>query len=69
MTKKDYELIAQVFADLESDFNNCGSDAVSLSIVVEELARALGKDNPRFDEDKFVKACGFTVSRPPVNWL
>lgn len=69
MTRKDYELIAQVFADLESDFNNCGSDEVSLSVVIEELARAFGKENPRFDFDKFVKACGFVVSRPPVNFL
>jgi hypothetical protein len=59
MTHNDYALIAQVFADLNSDFNNGGSDEVSLSIVAQELARALENDNPRqFHESAFLKACG-----------
>jgi hypothetical protein len=59
MSRKDYELIARVFADLNSDFNNGGSDAVSLEIVAKELARALWGDNARFNETTFLKACGY----------
>jgi hypothetical protein len=58
MSRKDYELIARVFAELNDDFNNGGSDAVSLAIVARELATELWKTNDRFDGDKFLKACG-----------
>jgi hypothetical protein len=58
MTRKDYVLIAQTIADLMSDFNNGGDDSVSLSLVAQELADTLAKDNPRFDRDRFLVACG-----------
>ena len=58
MTRKDYVLIAQTIADLMSDFNNGGDDSCSLSIVAEELADTLEKDNPRFDRARFLDACG-----------
>lgn len=58
MTRKDFELIAGVISDLMADFNNCGSDAVSLSIVAEELADALARTNDRFNRETFLKACG-----------
>ena len=58
MTRKDYVLIADVLSDLMSDFNNGGDDSCSLSIVAEELARALQADNDRFDSARFLTACG-----------
>ena len=58
MTRKDYVLISQTLADLMQDFNNCGDDSVSLSLVAEELADALATDNPRFDRARFLEACG-----------
>jgi hypothetical protein len=58
VTRKDYVLIADTLANLMSDFNNCGDDSVSLSLVAEELADTLAKDNPRFDRDRFLTACG-----------
>ena len=58
MTRKDYVLIAQTLSDLMKDFNNCGDDSVSLSLVAEELADTLAKDNPRFDRARFLEACG-----------
>lgn len=58
MTRKDYQVIAQVLANLYSDFNNGGSDEVSLSLVVDEMSKALEQDNPRFNADNFRKACG-----------
>jgi hypothetical protein len=58
MTRKDYVLIADTLANLMQDFNNCGDDSVSLSLVAEELARALQADNDRFDSARFLTACG-----------
>lgn len=50
MTKKDYELIAGVFARTAWD-DIAKSMAVNLAIELE-------KDNPRFDRAKFLTACG-----------
>jgi hypothetical protein len=58
MTRKDYVLIADTLANLMQDFNNCGDDSVSLSLVAEELADTLATDNPRFDRARFLTACG-----------
>ena len=57
MTRKDYELIASVFHDLDADFNNGGSDEVSLAIVAEELAMKLRNMYPNFNFDRFLAAC------------
>ena len=58
MTRKDFQLIADVMARLSADFTNGGEDTVSLSLVAEELADALAGTNDRFDRAKFLKACG-----------
>ena len=58
MTRKDYVLIADTLSNLMKDFNNCGGDSVSLSLVAEELADTLANDNPRFDRARFLDACG-----------
>jgi hypothetical protein len=54
MTRKDYELIAKVFAEVDT----CSDGAAE---VVEELAHALANaladDNPRFDRARFLAAC------------
>jgi hypothetical protein len=60
MTRKDYQLIAEVIANLNADFNTDGEDTVSLSLVAKELAEALETDNPRFDRNRFLVACGVT---------
>lgn len=61
MTKKDYELIARIFA------KNMGEKATEgrtlpVKTVVEATARqfadVLSRENTRFDKDKFLKACG-----------
>jgi hypothetical protein len=60
MIKKDFELIARVIYQLSADFNNCGEDTVSLSIVAKELASALAGTNERFNRELFLTACGIT---------
>ncbi len=56
MTRKDYVLIAKVFADIVDDFGQ--GEAVQPSLIAEELADALAKDNPQFDRERFLTACG-----------
>ena len=58
MTRKDYELIAEVIADLYEQMN-CSAleDTVSLHLVASELAYSLAKTNPRFNRETFMKAC------------
>ena len=50
MSKKDYVLIAKVFAD-----NNGIENVQALAV---QLAKVLGGENPRFDSGRFLKACG-----------
>lgn len=58
MTRKDYELIAEVIADLHEQMNcTAYDDSVSLHLVASELAYALAKKNERFDREIFMKAC------------
>lgn len=52
MTKKDYELIARVISRY--------SDWIKVKLT-EDFCRELRVANPRFDEDKFRKACGFIL--------
>lgn len=62
MTKKDYELIADVinknfksFEDLEVHPSHWQD------LLVSELSKALHQDNYRFDWRKFKQACGIEV--------
>ena len=72
MTRKDYELIARVFAHYyEADRINAAynvlhdrppSDAeiaraTRLECIVETLCNDLQKENPRFNRKTFIKAC------------
>jgi hypothetical protein len=57
MTRKDYQLISQVFANfgkiqqLDQTINWTGAD------LARNLADALQADNPRFDRARFLEAC------------
>ena len=57
MTRKDYELVSDVIQTLQRSADPTGQ--VPLSKVTGELAAAFSEDNPRFNHNKFVKACGF----------
>lgn len=50
MTRKDYQLIAEVFA------RSAGDDLAKL--IALNLADKLAEDNPRFDKARFLTACG-----------
>ena len=54
MTRKDYELLASV---LNHQFNNEHKTATSLgTAILNDLVKALGNENPRFDAKKFIAA-------------
>jgi hypothetical protein len=57
MTKKDYELIADVIKNLDEVI-----EPKAFSVLVIKLAGALAGDNPRFDGVRFAKACGVNVA-------
>ena len=72
MTKKDYEKIASVLlynrnqcglpdrANNESDKNTIAGYLVALNDVAYMMADKMQQDNPRFDRDCFLKACGIS---------
>lgn len=55
MTRKDYQLIADVFANFGQMIEL--SETIGADIA-RELANALQADNPRFDRARFLTACG-----------
>lgn len=54
MTKKDFELIARVFATHCSAPNNIRE---VVSSVADDMANALATTNPLFDRARFLAAC------------
>ena len=54
MTRKDYVLIAQTLAQFTGD----SGDVIDRDKMAYALAKALELDNPRFDFDRFLVACG-----------
>lgn len=64
MTRKDYELIAGVFRSHVVAMMTCGENNyvgqfTELGILAEDMASALQGDNPRFNRETFIAACGF----------
>lgn len=68
MTKRDYMLIAQTFAHM-LDKNNQPAERPEdelfgrwegLCDAARQFAHVLAQENPRFDRDRFLKACGVT---------
>ena len=53
MTRKDYQLVANVLRAQRAGYRTPEAD---LATVISALADALEADNPRFDRNKFLKA-------------
>lgn len=59
LTRKTYELIAEAIS-MTKDYAGHGENGVdTLAYLVGNLRARLQNDNPRFDEERFKKACGF----------
>lgn len=57
MSRRDYELIARTIRAVWTNERYLDSPSHALEVVAASLADALGQDNPRFNEDKFLEAC------------
>jgi hypothetical protein len=61
MTKKDYIVIAKAVFEARENVGNYIEDIDSVNqafrCIIGELGRALADDNPRFDYDRFKRAC------------
>jgi hypothetical protein len=59
MTPKDYELIAKAIASMQDSYT--GDDWTingAMYPFARQIADALEAENPKFNFDKFMKACG-----------
>jgi hypothetical protein len=57
MTRKDFVLIAQAIKSLPSFECKQDGDVVRFSAIVASFTEALASTNPRFDRERFEKAC------------
>lgn len=62
MTRKDFELIASSIHSTKLDSREILGSASVLRLLSERLADGLASDNARFDQERFLTACGFGVS-------
>jgi hypothetical protein len=59
MTKKDYELIAKTIREVATEDDHEERDASAFkNDLVTDFAYELGRRSPRFDTERFVRACG-----------
>ena len=56
MTKRDYIKIARVFKTLKENQPLRGYN----DLVINTFIKIAENDNPRFDKNIFIKACGYT---------
>lgn len=63
MTRKDYELIADALNEtrltLPNDDGSANAPRHTLYTAAITIGSRLAKDNPRFDLERFLTACGF----------
>ncbi len=60
MTRKDYELIAAAINEAAVIARaHAGKEPLAVRSTAHKIAGALAKDNARFDQERFMAACGF----------
>lgn len=66
MSRKDYIAVAEVVAQTRGEYQDAGITAGEGALVTgamlrtaERLASMFKSDNPRFDRERFLAACGF----------
>ena len=61
MTKKDYELIASAIKtqwNIQVSITGTGEKSLAIHETALRIAHALKGDNPKFDINRFLTACG-----------
>lgn len=61
MTKKDYVLIAEVLKRMAEDKAYCFDNYEDVKKIAGRFCNVLKKENPKFDENRFIQACLPTV--------
>lgn len=59
MSRKDYQLIAAAILRAHERANRKGMDTGTIFTVADEIAKSLKTDNTRFNDVRFLDACGF----------
>lgn len=57
MSKKDYVAVARIISNTR-ELCQAKEAREATTYIASDLAREFVKDNPRFDSDKFLRACG-----------
>jgi hypothetical protein len=60
MTRKDYQAIAVIISSLADKYQFDDGRHV-VSEVASDLADMMAEDNPRFDRQRFLDACGYQL--------
>jgi hypothetical protein len=63
MTRKDYELMVAALTAVRAESS---SDSVSYEGICRQLTTVLQRDNPRFNRDRFLAACGVSIDTQGV---
>lgn len=65
MTRKDYVLIAEAIKNARNSVeNNLTANGLGAgNMIPAYIAEALELDNPRFDRNRFLDACGLTAHK------
>lgn len=58
MTRKDYELIAKTIHATRFGHDHDEDATRGIDAVAEALTTQLKRDNPNFDRERFLRACG-----------
>jgi hypothetical protein len=61
MSRKDYVAIAEAIREAKRETAETLGSSYVLRLAAEEIARALKRDNARFDRERFLTACGVEV--------
>ena len=68
MSRKDYLAFAKIIADELQEIRENGAVGTHGNIMLSlawGMAEVFDADNPNFDEDRFMGACGFNYIPPP----
>lgn len=63
MTRSDYQVVAETIKQLGGLQEHFESYEHLLEVMARSLASSLAITNPRFDEDKFLVACGVPTQK------
>lgn len=58
MTRKDYVLLAAALKDAKPLPSPCPESCHGWRLASHAVCEALSRDNPQFDRDRFLRACG-----------